>query len=481
MKQAQWIAAVVALAAVVFVVTFAMQYLGSGRRASSGKGGGPVQQGRTLTFPLGTQMPSKDEIQQAESAQGSMPFVEAEAKKLGHWDFWFHNGNDEELKVGLNRVGCKRCTYFQVFVLPDGPRRPALLMGGMAGLSGAGPLAAAGYATAGFQALADKVEPKELYVTKEATYDVPAGAIGWMRLGWKDHEGGSGPVSANLWTGEEKDENVTALWALVAFLKPVRAQQMVMVQPKEYSLLPETIEFAAWSSTRSSLRVKAKLVPEHGSPEADPFKVGTPVPMSAEEMAKLERDNNQAEGPVDTKGRVLCGYKIPLTLRQVSPNGKTPIDLGPYRRYVELTLEGSDEEPVRVEVRGRVRGVVDVPDEQVAGGGLDLGTFPRSQGSGVRDVALQSSVAGLDLKLDRKRTPKFLDARLEGPDDPKAARRAWTLKIAVKPDAISGSFPRPDDPAHEDCAVHLTATKQGKKGEPPQRIRIPVRGQSLDQ
>jgi hypothetical protein len=98
--------------------------------------------------------------------------------------------------------------------------------------------------------------------------------------------------------------------------------------------------------------------------------------------------------------------------------------------------------------------------------------FPRSEGSKWVSVPLLSTVDNLELTKDSKRTAKFLEVKLVA-DQGAERRRAWTLKVRVRPNMADGPFPRAEDPAYEDCAVYLRAREKGK---PVRHIRIPVAG-----
>jgi hypothetical protein len=169
-------------------------------------------------------------------------------------------------------------------------------------------------------------------------------------------------------------------------------------------------------------------------------------------------------------GKVLCAYRIPLTLRAVAADGRTPFDLGPFRRRVEVQA-GDVDEPIQVTVTGRVRGLVSVANDE-QGGNVTLGGFPSSKGKRAT-VALESEVPGVDLGFDRKRTPPFLDARLGAPQTSTSGRRAWQLRVEVLPNQARGPFPRREDPPFQDSAIYLNALQKGK---PPLPVRIPVIG-----
>src|SRR4051794_35928862 len=105
MKQTQWTIAIVVLAVMVFVVTFAMNYLGS----TTDSGGGGIkpepEPGGTLQFTE-TSFPP----------QGVA--LEREVHSTGHYDFWFTNPTDKPVTVGLEAKGCT-CTSVEAFLMPE--------------------------------------------------------------------------------------------------------------------------------------------------------------------------------------------------------------------------------------------------------------------------------------------------------------------------------------------------------------------------
>ena len=81
--------------------------------------------------------------------------------------------------------------------------------------------------------------------------------------------------------------------------------------------------------------------------------------LTREERRALQRQHNGPSGEAGVAGPVLSGYRIPVVLRAVAPDGKTPIELGPFERAVVITSPSLPHgESKTVFVRGRVRGVV---------------------------------------------------------------------------------------------------------------------------
>ncbi len=479
MKQAQWAGAIVVLAAMVFAITFAMNFLGGG---GGEKKAIVVKEGRQLRFHY-AMGPIK----------GGYVACEPDPKKVYHCDFWFDNNNLEAVKVGLDRTSCK-CSAVELYTLNEEGRN--LLLGLAAGMAGraaepAHPLLGGLwhrlYVVPGTFALEEVVRPRaqegaegrELLKGEEAV-DVPAGAVGWVRLSWKGQEGETSAFSATLWS-QEKGANPQVVQALAAFHKPVRVlplYELGELKDEDLQSKERRLEVVCWSSTRENFRLAA--APSEGlprTPASSTFVVGKPVLLTRAQRDRLSERNNDPEQPDHTRrGKVLCAYRVPIALKGLAADGKTPFPIGPFRRVVVLKSD-EDVEPLRVEVRGRVVGLVDVGAD-ADGGGLLLGEFSQSQGAR-GSIAVRSRVPGLTLELDEERTKvaaPFLRVKLLAETKSEEVRQAWELRVVVPPKEAYGKFPRREDPAYEDGAVYLKAREKGK---PERTIRVPVAGDAL--
>jgi hypothetical protein len=447
MKRTQWTIAALALAVMVFVATFAMNFL---VRKDSLPDIPPDERLIDFTIP-----PSE-------------PRTESEFKVGGHYDFWFHNTQEQPVKVGM-LSGCT-CSRVEVSVLPPkGKARALACEAGLRGLAVAGPWQTILAGPALYAALQQGPQPVELRQAAETT--LPPGEIGWVRLCWDGGRVSSERPKASLWVGD-RQRPPASFYVRVLVHEPVRLQQDVNVGDLNEEDLPRTVSIMCWSSTRPSLDLKVRPTSTRG-PKRDPFRIGKPVPLTSAEMAKLEKSNNPETGdmPPDParEGQVLCAYRIPITLARESADG-TPFDIGPFRRWVLVSIE--DRDPVAVGVHGRVRGLVEVSAEDDSGRVL-FGAFRRSRGK-TATVSVQSNVSGLQVKFDRARTPGFLDARLkESPQKVGLQRTLWTWQVRVLPDKAIGLFPRRDDPLYEDSAIYFEASQEGKPTRP---IRVPVIG-----
>jgi hypothetical protein len=459
MKQSQWTIAVLVLAAMVFLVTFVMNYLGFARFR-------PAQQ-------------ATREAREVRFFWRGVPLVgtsgiETEVRAPGYQDFWFRNDHPEPVTLGLKRTNCK-CTAVEVFLLDEeGQRRlvqDALALVGTGSL-GLTPLLAL-QALAFQQIHLSATGPTELLREKDSM-DVPAGAVGWVRMRWKGERVGRQTLAIELWMDSKENGKIAGLATRLRFHEPLRVRPtLALGLLREEDLTPGiTRDIICWSSTRPSLRLEVSAARPRGNLASDPFSVGNPVALTSAELDKLEQDNNAEQGGGDLlEGQVLCAFRIPVTLHAVAPDGKTPFDIGPFRRRITLSSPDLSTEPRHVAVTGRVRGPIEIGNGE-DGGEVNFSDFPRRKGR-KEAIALQSDVPGMSLAFDRQRTPKFLSARVGKPEKIGDGRQAWKVDVEVLPGEASGVFPRREDPAYEDSAVYLEARVPGK---PARSVRIGVRG-----
>jgi len=447
---AQWTGALFALAAMVFVVTFAMNYLGdagSPRRNTEGNTG---TAGVGLTFST-RKFPEDRSL------------LEYEVKKPGAIDFWFVNANDRPLDVGLKETSCTKCVGADLFLLPP-ERRPELaLLAARLTLAHRGALDVATREAVSVLTLRDlETSARQLPLEPRAT--VPAGALGWVRVHWTGGSLSTSRMTATLWMDNQEDGAEERLELNVWLREPIQVSR-----GREVSLgsvaaeeLPRTEWIRCWSPTRLEFPLRTE-VPGPSVRASDPFEVGRPLPLTPQELTDLEQTVKE--------GQILSGYRVSVTLRPLSPDGTTPCGLGPFRREVMLTgVEGM--EPLKVAVTGVVEGAVRVDSGE---GVVRFGPFNRHRGAQY-PLTLGSDVPGLGLVLDRVRTAHFLKVHLpERPEVSASGHRSWRLRVEVLPKRVSGSFPRQDDPALRDCAVYLKTTEK-----PPRSIRIPVNGTAND-
>lgn len=468
MKQSQWLVAVFLLAGMVFVVTFAMNFLGGTPKQVSHEDGSPGPQRRELAFayrvfpPVGTSR------------------IEQEAKTTGHGDFWFQNPHDTPLKVGLVQGNCK-CTKVWIYLMPeDGMNRLLSDATALLGVSPAGPLTAATLQIAALSALTKGAKGTEILKGAEAV-DIPAKGLGWVRLDYKGERAGQQQLEAVLWSDDKSNGMAMPLALAVGFHEPLRVNPRLSLGVlKDSDLVAGSTHYLyCWSPTRAHLKLEAKPATPRGEANSDPFEIGTPEQLSGVALEALAREvpNIPTDTPEGTASNLIAsGYRIPVTLRSVAKDGKTPFDIGQFRRRVVVSCPDVEMDAKSILVVGQVRGVVELGGGEENAGDLDFRIFSRNQGKR-QTMRLTSEVPGVKLEIDPARTWEYLKPTLTA-DKPIGTLQSWSLRVEVLPGKASGTFPRKDDPAYEDCAVYLKATVPDSK-QPPRTIRIAVQGQSV--
>jgi hypothetical protein len=439
-KTGQLIAALGALVVLVFGVTFAVISLGSTGRTDPlpGPGSGPgPEPGPSLYVPE-RKFPADDQ-----------QTLEWEAKKPGFHDFWFENKNDQQVKVGLNTKNCTCSSVELVSAPPDAPIKPEMLKD-----------------KAKMQALEAKFKPVPL--EHGETVVVPAGATGWVRLRWS----GAKPIDrlvAELWTTDKANGDRIKLETLVTLLgamlvdSPTREKDVGVVRAGGGA---NKVEIIVFSCTRDKLTLRKPEAVEEQALAGKPFTVSEAVAVSAEEREKLDKEF-QGKG---LPSHVKCAYRITVTVRERSEDGKEVLDIGPFRRHVRIASDDEDVDPIEVVIAGTVEGEVAVLGAEQ--GRVLLNNFSADRGK-QQTVTLQADSANIDLTVDNDKTSKFIKAALSAPKKDSFGRNTWRMTIEVPPNKITGAFPRADDPELRDSAIYLWVKT---KDAPARRIRIPVQG-----
>ncbi len=441
MKMTQWIVLLAVLTAMVFGITFAVSSL-PGRKSGGQKS---VPQIRLTFADAETRFPATDPTR---PGQAPRPAECELGQSQGH-DFWFKNENAQDLPVGVFSKTCQ-CTSVELWVAPkdwtDVPEP-----------------AKRDEAAKKLESAATRTELKE----KEGGVVVPAGAVGLLRLTWNGNRPGEKSLSATLWMGEKGPgpQQTFDIWTI--FVNPVRAAAEYNVgvfRPDEF---PKTVYAECWSSTRSEFPLDVELIHNRWKDKeaSNPFELGAPVKMTAEELDKLRKDWGG--------GAVLSGYKAPLTLRRRSPDGTTPMDLGPFRQYLALKTPGAD--PIQTIVSGSIRGDLGpVNDNTVS---VSLGDFDCTSKDVHELIQVASGSDVTRLELD-KRTPDYLtvDADSLKQWDRLGGRKIWNLQVKWVPGSgASGKFPREED-EYRDSAVYVRPVYEKASESSPPCLRIPVRG-----
>lgn len=460
MKPAQW-TAVLILALMVGGISFVSVYLGGSTREVDQ----PTVLLPSLNFPMKVFPREGEKVQTTEVHQ------------TGHQDYWFVNDNEQELGVGLNAKGCT-CSEVEIAVatpywMPYLARSAVFqaLQQPPCGLHNLTALAAASDREHLFP---EMPEAKTTMLTREFSATIPPGAVGRVRLSW--HQEVVKPLTtyADLWVGQRGGSVNARLEAGVLIAPPLQAanKDLTISTFSERELEKMKVSKASWivcfSLTRPAFRVKAEVLHNRFKPESDPIEVGEPIPLATKDLQLIEEKDEQMH-----RLKPLAGYRIPVRVRAKAKDG-TPMEWGRYQRLVQISCDDPNIDPVQVQVSGEVSGDISIGGDEA--GTINLGPFPHTRGT-KRSIILQTDDKTIDLYLDLKRKPKYLETTLKGPDESAAGHRSWVLKVEVLPKAAVGSFPRADDPDYRDSAIYVK-TRKGKDDASLRSVRIPVRGEA---
>ncbi len=465
MKTSQLVVLFVALVVVVFVATFASQWVGKPREATPQKVDVPAspKQDVVLTFPT-TLWPPLDP-----AGAPTLPLIQ-ERGIPGHKDFWFANNNDVAVTLGLGQKNCT-CTNVQVALAPEDwekrQGKDAATAVTQAALGGAGPLAvlapAAGAPTPPDSDLSWRALESELANPAAKGFDIPARRGGWVRLAWKGDKAGDQALEAKMWMQTPASGVSETLRIGVKFVEPIRVlpdtreRTFDIIKPGDK---PKETAFTILSVTRRSF----SLVPESDADQKTrhPFvTLGKPVLLTGEHLDKLQES---------LRVPALSAYSIPVTVREEIQEGDKvrQIDMGPFRATLKMTSDVGDD-PVIFFVTGFVEGDVTVVGDTSTRDRVQLETFSGRSGT-TRTVALESDPT---VKLTVAQKPDFMTVDLkEGASA--SGRKTWAMTLTIAPDAVSGAFPRTDDALLRDTAIYLNSKKTAS--DLGRRVRIPVSG-----
>lgn len=461
MKPAFWMAVLI-LALMVGGISFVSVYLSSSSRDPEQT---PVSL-PSLNFPIKTIPREGEKVLTTEIHQG------------GRQDYWFVNDSDQELAVGLNSKGCT-CTDVELTVAPP-DWMPTLARSAVLGAlqlppRGLANLTTLAAATLDRSHLFPELSNSEMtMLTRVFSTTVPPRAVGRVRLTWRQEVAKPLKTYADLWMGQRGGSVNVRLEAGVLIASPLEATKDVSIPVlSERELEKMEKSKPAWivcfSLTRPTFPLKAELLYNRFKPESDPIEVGEPIPLTAKDLRRIEQNDEKMH-----RLTALSGYRIPVRVRAKAKNG-TPMEWGRFHRVVQLSSTDADFEPVQVQISGEVLGDISL------GGGVEDGTInlgPFQHTSGVkRSIVLQTDDKTIDLELDTKHKPKYLNATLSAPQETAAGHRSWLLKIEVPPGAAQGGFPRSDDPDYRDSAIYVK-TRKGKSDASLRSVRIPVRGEA---
>ena len=158
-------------------------------------------------------------------------------------DFWFKNENAQTLPLGFFYKTCQ-CTNILVWIAPaDWKEVPKEEDRDKA-----------------VKELEAAAAPTDL-MERDAAANVPAGAVGVVRLTWKGDRPGPKTLSARLWMGEKGAGPTQDFNIRVNHIGPLRANLDTDVGDDIIpESLPLTVRIPCWSSTRPKFSLEANLV-----------------------------------------------------------------------------------------------------------------------------------------------------------------------------------------------------------------------------
>jgi hypothetical protein len=433
MKSTQGIIALGVAVALVFGVTFGVNYLHHGKSAAR-----IVAPQARLTFadsetnfPEASQRPAEEEIGEPKSH-----------------DFWLKNDNPTALPVGVFSKSCQ-CTHVELWIAPaDWKDVPAPADREKA-----------------MKDLEATTHPTELMDRDNEPPAVPAGGVGVLRLRWKGDRPGPKDLAAVLWMGEKGSGPQQRFLIRTVFIGPLRVLAAIDLGNQSQDKLPIKASIPCWSSTRTEFPLHAQVIQNRLSEESNPFTVEKPVPFTDQDFAALRKDPNN--------GAVLAGYVVNVVLRKVSLDEKTPFDLGLFKHRIELKID--DDHKVEVVVRGSIEGDLSVVGADGAGP-VHFPSFDRTEAVS-QPVIVESEKEVASLKLDTNRTAAFLDVDFPARPEINGDRKIWKLTVKWKPDSqAEGDFPRNED-GYRDSAVYIKPVYTQPRARPAS-LRIPVNGKA---
>lgn len=451
----------VAVVALVFVITFAFQYLGGNKV----KDPVPIpDKGKPhLVFENPKIDPEKEKP----------PLKEWHTS--GHHDFWFTNTTGSSVQLGLQSMSCK-CSKAEVCILPEEkwkalPTEDRALQAESAELTWT---------------------PLVEYVKDRKGVTVPAGAAGWVRLRWKSELLGAENLKAFVWTqipSGEISNPPQELQLPVIFVKPVFCMEEGKLQDPtkiEKEMDEKSVgQLRLGESGKASFLVLSMTRPDFEvNPEASPspcLTIGKAEKLQEKELAEVSKQMGQP---------VLCAHRVAVTVQEQAAD-RRQLDLGLFRYRVSLktTLKTEEAADAKVDayVQGEVEGPILVEGGDQGRSRIDVGKFPARYDK-VVEIVLYSSNAGLEMKLDGERTRATPFFKVQEPVEIKGAKvgKTWQVDLTIEKETVEGRFPdrstKEPRPGYDDCAVYLLVRKKAEPGvkneEPWRRIRIPIGGEA---
>jgi hypothetical protein len=444
----QWILAVVLIAVVVFIATYLKINTGG---IGSPPPPPPPESETTLFFPRTTSLDNEKDPTGAEWESG-VP---------GYYDFWFRNPNDEPVTVGLNSVGCVRCTRVEIALESDEWKvwQAKLDLNLMLRTQGRFDLLGDALTGGCEWALPEPKRDWRILALGDSGFAVPAGASGWVRVHWTSKKIGPETLSATLWThAQDSSAPLMTLTVLVLMVPPVGVEPHTIDVGVISAERPQSAQ--KWIAIMSPTREVFTVEP---AKENDPFiECGQPLKLS-EQGCRIATAAQRV--------RVKSGYRIPITVHERLMDDRQ-LDLGPFQLKLFLNADVG-EKPLEVTIKGVVEGEVSVlsPEGRIQMG--EKGYFDAAYGD-VKETKLATRNVHLSLELEK--VPSFLKVELKELE-PTGGIKTWDMRVEVPRRAVAGEFPR-EDSEYRDCAIYLKIQDPKTPSDKARRIRIPVSGKA---
>ena len=120
--------------------------------------------------------------------------------------------------------------------------------------------------------------------------------------------------------------------------------------------------------------------------------------MTAEELAELRKECHGS--------KALAGYRVPVTLKRLSWNGATPMDLGRFRQHLPKLQTPGVKDPIQAAVSGSIRG--DLTPVDASAVPVRFAPFHSGDKDVRQSILVESGSDVTRLELDRERTAEFL-------------------------------------------------------------------------
>ena len=478
---------IAAIAGLVYGITFVTSY--SRRSPSDPENKAKTKHVDKLVFPR--MAGNADPVSFNLNLRGSVasPWRQYyETLEHGHFDFWFQNHHDQDIRFAFVTGNCT-CIGAELAAIPADAWAAYLKESAASGMPGmpASPILAAVNAVelksqVNFKSIAEKGQRHENLIPA-ASANGPQ--IGILRSKFEIKVGKTDPTVElkSSFAAKLPDSSETTLEFKVIY----HIVQSFEVDSPEIRLgdlyLGSKVsrEFICWSRTRPEMALDISTQHDFGDFKdcvewSKPEKF-TPDELEAFAVKVLERiepksneETPQIQESASHRLGILSAYRVRLNVverRDVMKDGKSvheQLDLGPLEFALRVAL--GDAKTASVAIRGVVRGDVRLLGDRGADR-LDFGpSFPSNQLK-TKQMSLISDRPGLDLEVVKKEcSPEYLDIALL-PESEKDGCKKWILNVTIPDGRLYGALTngyvvlRTKDPA-------------------PRKFRIPVKASTFD-